>query len=190
VNRGLRRSPLESRLRPHVAGEFNAVEHGWWAPRRTARPLSDVTGWRLARWQLTAWWCRSQQLGHVVEHLAVLVGMGCGLAGAITRVADRGRGTVLDDLVVVAGWLRQGQPVEHALHRWAGAAACDGVGRLAAAVTASTPVGDLAERLWTLAAALREQAHDEELARTQRVARVTAATTAIAVVASLAVWLP
>jgi Flp pilus assembly protein TadB len=190
VNRGLRRTQLASRLRPHVAGEFNVVEHGWWTPWWTARPLSDLAGWRLAWWRVTARRRRSQQLGQVVEQLAVLVAIGSGLADAITWVAGRGHGAVFDDVATVAGWLRQGQPVDHALRRWAGVAACDGIGRFAAAVNAAAPAGDLAERLWTLADDLQERAHDEQMATVARVDRVTRAAVAVAVVAVLITVLP
>jgi Flp pilus assembly protein TadB len=190
VNRGLRRTPLASRLRPHVAGEFNAVEHGWWAPPSAARPLPEVTGWRLAWWRVTARRRRVEHLGQVVEQLAVFVSNGSGLADAIARVADRGHGVVIDDLAAVAALLRQGQPVDHALRRWAAVAACDGIGRLAAAVTAAAPAGDLAERLWTLADVLCEQAHDEELARVQRVARLVQTITAAALVTALVTMRP
>jgi Flp pilus assembly protein TadB len=186
----VRRTPLESRLRPHVVGEFDHAEHGWWRPRSSARPLSGITGWRLAWWRLTARRRRTAELGDVVEQLAALVAIGCGLVVAMERVAERGHGTVADDLASVAGWLRDGQPAERALRRWADTAASPGVGRLAATARAATPAGDLAQRLSTLAGALREQAHDERVAAAQRVARLAWAATTLAVVAALATALP
>ncbi|HSK97693.1 MAG TPA: hypothetical protein VK891_13820, partial [Euzebyales bacterium] len=91
---------------------------------------------------------------------------------------------------VVAGWLRDGQPAERALRRWADTVASDGVGRLAAAARAAASAGDLAQRLFVLAAALRERAHDERMATAQRVALVTWVATLLTTVTAIAAALP
>lgn len=183
----LRRSRLASRLRVHVIGEFDEADHGWWVPRSRARPLSRrIGGLALVWWRLTMRRRRTAELGQVVEHLALLVGAGCSLVGAMDQLPQRGHGMVIDEVATVAGWIRDGQPAAQALRRWATMAACDGVGRLAAAVSSASSAGELAHRLAALAAVLRERAHDERMAAVERATRMAWAATMLAALAALA----
>jgi hypothetical protein len=182
----MRRARLASRLRAHVVGEFDQADHAWWAPPPRARPLSRIRGPALVWWRLTARRRRTAELGQVVEHLAVVVGTGCGLVIAMDRTVQRARGTVVDELATVAGWIRDGQPVAYALRRWATMTTCDGAGRLAAAARSAASADELAHRLAALAAALHERAHDERMAAVQRATRVAWAATALAAMAIMA----
>lgn len=187
----MRRAHLTSRLRAHLGSELLEADHGWWAPTWRARPMSRrIRGPALLWWRLTARRRRTAELGAVIEHLAVLVGTGCSLVVGIDQLVHRAHGTVADELATVAAWIQDGQPPAHALRRWATTAACDGAGRLAAAVGSATSTGELAHRLAGLAAALRDRAHDERLAVVHLAVRVTWAATALAAVAALATSVP
>jgi Flp pilus assembly protein TadB len=187
----MRRPHLTSRLSAHVVGEFHEADHAWWAPTWRARPVSrHIRGLALLWWRLTARRRRTAELGTVIEHLAVLVGTGCSLVVGMDRLVQRAHGTVADELATVAGWIQDGQPPAHALRRWATTTACDGAGRLTAAVGSATSTGELAHRLAGLAAALRERAHHERMAAVHHAARVTWAATGLAALAALATWVP
>jgi type II secretory pathway component PulF len=187
---GVRRRPLDSRLRAHVVSEFDRADHGWWTPRSSARPLSTGTPVRVIWWRLIARRRRTAELAYVVELLAVLIGAGCSLSVAIDRVLQRGRGLVIEELAIVRGWMREGQPAVRALRRWSMTTSCDMTGRLAAAVAATASVEELAQRLHVLADVAYQRVHDEQLAAMQRIVRIVWATWLLAVVAALAVAVP
>jgi Flp pilus assembly protein TadB len=187
---GARRRPLASRLRAHVVSEFDGADHGWWARQQTARPLSTGAARRVIWWRLITRRRRTAELADVVELLAVLVGTGCSPADAIDRVLQRGRGLVIDELTIVRGWMRDGQPAVRALRRWSLATACDIAGRLAAAVAAAASTGELAQRLHTLADVVHQRVHDERLAALQRGARIAWASWVLAVAVVLVAALP
>jgi len=188
---GVRRRPLASRLRAHVVSEFDRADHGWWTPRSSARPLSTgSTPVRMIWWRLVARRRRTAELAYVVELLAVLIGAGCSLPVAIDQVLQRGRGLVIEELAIVRGWMREGHPVVRALRRWSMTTSCDMTGRLAAAVTATASVEELAQRLHALADVMYQRVHDERLAAMQRIARIAWATWLLAVVAALAAARP
>lgn len=149
---------LAARLRRHVPGQVDVAGPTWWTPPRSALPLAGRrTGWwRRARWR------RDAELAEVVGHLAMLVALGCSLPLAVRQVVADGRGALVDDLSVVAGWMRDGLPAPVALRRWAGVARYDGVSRLAA--VAGAPGDDVVARLDDLAAALHQRAHDQRMA--------------------------
>lgn len=153
---------LTARLRGHVPGELDGAGLAWWAAPRSARPLSHHrTRWQ-RRWRPGGRWRRDAELAEIVGGVAVLVALGRNLPSAVQQVVEHGRGAVVDDLTVVEGWMRDGLPAHAALRRWSGAAACDAVGRLAAA--AAGPPDDVVARLDELAAALRQRAHDGRMA--------------------------
>jgi tight adherence protein C len=188
---GARRRPLASRLRAHVVSEFDGADHGWWARRSSGRPLSThTTPMRVIWWRLTARSRRTAEMAEVVELLAVLVGAGSSLSAAIDRVLQHGRGLVIDELTIVRGWMRDGQPPARALRRWSMTTACDTAGRLAAAAAATASTGELAQRLHALADVVYQRVHDERLAALQRIARIAWASWVLAVVAVLAAALP
>jgi hypothetical protein len=149
---------LTARLRGHVPGQVDVAGLAWWMPPRSARPLAGGSTW----WRRGARWRRDAQLAEIVGHLAMLVALGSSLPLAVRQVVAQGRGALVDDLSVVAGWMRDGLPAPVALRRWAGVAGCDGVSRLAA--VAGAPGDDMVARLDDLAAALHQRAHDHRMA--------------------------
>jgi type II secretory pathway component PulF len=149
---------LTARLQGHVPGEVTAAEWAWWTPPRSAQPLAGRRTWR----QRVRAPRRDAQLAEIVGHLAVLVALGAGLPEALRSVAADGRGAMAGDLAVVAGWVRDGLPVQAALRRWAATTSCAVAGRLAAAVAG--PPDDLVARLDDLAAMLHRRAHDRRVA--------------------------
>jgi hypothetical protein len=92
---------------------------------------------------------------------------------AIDRVVLDGHGTLIDELRIVSGWVRDGQPVARALRRWVvGGGGGGTAGRVAVAAASAASTEELAQRLAALADELHDQAHDERLAATQRSARL------------------
>jgi hypothetical protein len=109
---------------------------------------------------------------------------------AIDHIVRDGRGTQIDELAMVAGWIHDGQPVARALRRWVTAGGGDVAGRLAAAVTSAAATDELARRLAALADELQDRAYDERLAATQRGARIAWTASALGLVAAITAALP
>lgn len=150
---------LTARLRGHVAGDLDVAELAWWGAPRSARPLSGRRSW----WRPDARRRRDVELAEIVGHLSVLIVLERSVPSALRRVVEHGSGTVVAELSVVEGWMRDGLPARMALRRWVSTTACDGVGRLAAAHAG--PHEDVTARLDDLAAALHQRAHDDRMAR-------------------------
>lgn len=149
---------LTARLRGHVAGDLDVAELAWWGAQRSARPLAGRRSW----WRPEARRRRDAELAEIVGHLSVLIALERSVPAALRRVVEHGNGAVVAELSVVEGWMRDGLPARMALRRWVAVTACDGVGRLAAALTG--PHEDVAVRLDDLAAALHQRAHDHRMA--------------------------
>jgi tight adherence protein C len=99
------------------------------------------------------------ELPVVTEQLAMRMGAGASLTGALERVADRGRGAVARDLTRVAARIRQGVATDRALAEWADLAAVDAVSRLVSVLQLDRETGDLGRLLAAEARSLRQEQH-------------------------------
>lgn len=87
------------------------------------------------------------QLPVVAEQVAMLLGAGRSVLGALERVAERSRGEVARDLAAVVARVHQGVEVERALQEWAGLVEVEAVERFAAVLALHRDAGDLGRLL-------------------------------------------
>lgn len=148
---------LTDRLRPYVRHRFDGGNEPWWS----AGPASRRRGWWLPGAGATAFGQlrRADELGQVLDRLALLLEAGDQLSAALAEVTATGRGVVAGELHAVADALDAGQPLPTALWAWARAAGCSSVGVLAADVRRCASSDEVVAALRHHAGAQRQIAH-------------------------------
>lgn len=108
------------------------------------------------------------ELPVVAEQLGMLLGVGYSLSGALTRVAQRGKGACGRDIARVCERLRLGLSETAALHEWAAGADVPALNRLVALLSLNRQAGDLDRLVSEEARAMRRDVHRELLATIER----------------------
>ena len=108
------------------------------------------------------------ELPVVTEQLAMLLGAGYSLGGAIGRIAERSTGVCADDLADVAARVRQGLTESRALAEWADVARVPALDRVVAVLALEREAGDLGRLLSEEARQVRREVHRELVARMER----------------------
>jgi tight adherence protein C len=116
------------------------------------------------RWKRTV----HLELPVVAEQLGMLLGAGYSLAGALERVAHRGRGAVATDLRRVLARIRQGVDETAALREWAELADVDAVDRLVSVLALNRESSDLGRLIATEARAIRRDVQRDLLETMER----------------------
>lgn len=108
-------------------------------------------------------WKRSVrlELPVVAEQVAMLLGAGYSLVGALERVAQRGQGALSRDLRRVLGRIRQGVAEEQALEEWAELADVPAVERLVAVLGLNRQASDLGRLIAQEARSIRRDVQRE-----------------------------
>lgn len=106
-----------------------------------------------ARWQRRLF----LELPVVAEHLAMLLGSGYSLGGALNRLAVRGHGAAATDLQRVVARVRHGLTEEQALREWAETARLDALDRLVPVMAMSRESSDIGRLLGEEARAIRKE---------------------------------
>jgi hypothetical protein len=101
------------------------------------------------------------ELPVVAEQIAMLLGAGYSLGGALDRVATRGRGAVASDLRRVIGRIRQGVGEEAALQEWAELADVASVDRFVSVLALNREASDLGRLIAEEARAIRAEVQRE-----------------------------
>jgi len=101
------------------------------------------------------------ELPVVAEQVAMLLGAGYSLGGALDRVATRGRGAVARDLRRVLGRIRQGVGEEAALQEWAELADVASVDRFVSVLALNREASDLGRLIAEEARAIRAEVQRE-----------------------------
>lgn len=110
-----------------------------------------------ARWQRRVF----LELPVVSEQLAMLLGAGFSLGGALQRVARRGHGASARDLQRALGRVRQGLSEVDALREWAAVARVPALDRLVAVLALNRETSDLGRLLSEEARAIRRDVQRE-----------------------------
>lgn len=108
------------------------------------------------------------ELPVVGEQLAMLLGAGFSLSGAINRVAARGGGACAADLARVAMRIRHGLSEAQALAEWAELVEVDALDRLVAVMALNREASDLGRLLSEEVRAVRADVHRELVATMER----------------------
>jgi hypothetical protein len=108
------------------------------------------------------------ELPVVAEQLAMLLGAGYSLGGALNRVARRGKGVCARDLARVCGRVRQGLSETEALREWAAVARVDALDRLVAVLAFNQEASDLGRLVTEEARAGRRDGHRRLLETVER----------------------
>lgn len=108
------------------------------------------------------------ELPVVGEQLAMLLGAGFSLSGAINRVAARSGGACAADLARVAMRIRHGLSEAQALAEWAELVEVDALDRLVAVMALNREASDLGRLLSEEVRAVRADVHRELLATMER----------------------
>jgi tight adherence protein C len=108
------------------------------------------------------------ELPVVAEQLGMLLGAGYSLTGAMTRIAQRGKGACGRDIARVCERLRLGLSETAALQEWAAVADVPALHRLVALLALNRQAGDLDRLVSEEARAMRRDVHRELLATIER----------------------
>ncbi|MEX2503339.1 MAG: type II secretion system F family protein [Egicoccus sp.] len=117
-----------------------------------------------ARWQREV----HLELPVVAEQIAMLLGAGYSLAGALDRVASRGRGAVASDLRRVLGRVRHGLTEEAALQEWAELADVASVDRFVSVLALNREASDLGRLIAEEARAIRAEVQRDLVEQLER----------------------
>jgi tight adherence protein C len=117
-----------------------------------------------ARWQRRIF----LELPVVSEQLAMLLGAGYSLGGALNRLAGRGSGACAQDLARVCGRIRQGLSDVEALREWAALADVDALTRLVGVLSLNRQAGDLSRLIAEEARAIRRDVQRELIEQIER----------------------
>lgn len=113
------------------------------------------------------------ELPVISEQMAMLLGAGYSLGGAISRTAERGSGACAEDLAVVDGRIRQGLTEVAALREWSAQADVEALTRLVAVLALNREAGDLgrliAEEARTIRRDVQRQVVEQIERRSQQV---------------------
>ncbi|MGE0728322.1 MAG: type II secretion system F family protein [Acidimicrobiia bacterium] len=112
------------------------------------------------------------ELPVVMEQLGMLLGAGYSLGSALSRLAERGRGVVAEDLALVVNRVRQGLSEEQALREWASLAAVPELDRLVTVLALNHAGTDLGRLVAEEARAVRREAHRRTLELIERRAQL------------------
>ncbi|MEO7428490.1 MAG: type II secretion system F family protein [Acidimicrobiales bacterium] len=102
------------------------------------------------------------------EQLAMLLGAGYSLGGALSRLASRGAGACGRDLAVVCGRMRQGLTEVEALREWAAITDVDALSRLVAVLALNREAGDLGRLVGEEARSIRREVQRELIEQIER----------------------
>jgi len=108
------------------------------------------------------------ELPIVSEQLAMLLAAGFSLTGALSRIADRGRGDVARDLARVLGRIRQGVGEVDALREWAAVAQVPALDRLVPILALNREASDLGRLISEEARAIRRDVQRELITAVER----------------------
>jgi tight adherence protein C len=108
------------------------------------------------------------ELPVVSEQLAMLLGAGYSLAGALARVAERGNGACAADLARVCDRMRQGLGEREALLEWADTIDVSSVHRLVAVLALNRQAADLGRLISEEARSVRRDAQRELIESIER----------------------
>jgi tight adherence protein C len=108
------------------------------------------------------------ELPVVAEQLGMLLGAGFSLSGALTRVAQRGKGACGRDIARVCDRLRLGLSEAAALREWATVVDVPALHRLVAVLALNRHAGDLDRLVSEEARSMRRDVHRELLAIIER----------------------
>ncbi|HSK25035.1 MAG TPA: type II secretion system F family protein [Egicoccus sp.] len=108
------------------------------------------------------------ELPVVAEQIAMLLGAGYSLAGALDRVASRGRGAVASDLRRVLSRIRQGVGEEAALQEWSELADVVSVDRFVSVLALNREASDLGRLIAEEARAIRAEVQRELVEQLER----------------------
>jgi tight adherence protein C len=108
-------------------------------------------------------WKRSLhlELPVVAEQIAMLLGAGYSLVGALDRVSRRGRGATAQDIRSVLSRIRQGVAEEQALREWSDLANVDAVDRFVAVLALNRDASDLGRLIAAEARGIRRDVQRE-----------------------------
>lgn len=110
----------------------------------------------------------SLELPVIAEQIAMLLGAGSSLGGALQRIASRGGGVAAEGLRVVCARAAQGVTTIEALHEWAALARVDELDRLVAVLALDDRGTDLGRLVTGESRAMRRDAHRALLADLER----------------------
>jgi len=108
------------------------------------------------------------ELPVVSEQLAMLLGAGFALGGALNRLAERGSGACGQDLALVCGRIRQGLTEVDALREWAEVADVEALSRLVAVLALNRDAGDLGRLVSDEARSIRREVQRELIEQIER----------------------
>lgn len=108
------------------------------------------------------------ELPVIAEQVAMLLGAGYSLVGALERVARRGQGAVARDLRQVLARLRQGVAEEQALQEWADTADVAAVDRFVAVLALNREASDLGRLIAEEARSIRRDVQRELVATMEK----------------------
>lgn len=108
------------------------------------------------------------ELPIVSEQLAMLLGSGFALGGALNRLAERGAGACSQDLALACGRIRQGLTEVEALREWAEVADVEALSRLVAVLALNHQAGDLGRLVSDEARAIRREVQRELIEQIER----------------------
>lgn len=112
------------------------------------------------------------ELPVVAEQLGVLTAAGYSLPAAITRIGQRGRGTVADDLADIGRRIRHGLDERQALLEWQNHLDLPSVRRLVAVLCLHRDTADLGRLISEEARAIRAESHRDVLESIERRAQL------------------
>jgi tight adherence protein C len=115
---------------------------------------------------------RRREVPVVVEQLGILLAAGWSVTGAISRVAERGKGVVADDLRSVVLRVRSGATEADALAVWSESADLPAVRRLVGVLGMHREATDLGALIAGEARAAREECHRDLLETIERRAQL------------------
>jgi tight adherence protein C len=108
------------------------------------------------------------ELPIVTEQFGMLLSAGYSLTGALTRIAERGRGACALDVRRAVGRIRQGIAPVAALNEWARIADVDALHRLVGVLGLHEDASDLGRLISNEARSMRRELHRELLERIER----------------------
>jgi Flp pilus assembly protein TadB len=108
------------------------------------------------------------ELPVVTEQLGMLLSAGYSLAGALSRLAERGNGVCAEELRLVVARTRQGLTEVQALREWSTLADVEALDRLVSVLSLNREAGNLGLLIAQEARAVRREAHRDLLASIER----------------------
>ncbi len=134
------------------------------APLLAFLVLEQAVAMQSASWQRNLF----LELPVVAEQLALLLGAGYSLSGALNRVAARGQGACAHDLRRVCARIRQGLSETEALREWAAIAGVEAVDRLVPVLALNRDTADLGRLIAEESRSIRRDVHRELLEAAER----------------------